>query len=55
MTQHALAEELGTVREVVARELRQLRREGVLVGVGRSRYRAPDLDRLRALVRPATA
>ena len=55
MTQHALAEELGTVREVVARELRQLRREGVLVGVGRSRYRAPDLDRLRMLVRPGTA
>lgn len=55
MTQHALAEELGTVREVVARELRQMRRQGLLVTEGRSRYRAPDLDRLRALVRPATA
>lgn len=38
MTQHALAEELGTVREVVARKLRELCRRGVLERAGGGRY-----------------
>lgn len=39
MTQHALAEELGTVREVVARTLRALCRRGLIERVGGGRYR----------------
>jgi CRP/FNR family cyclic AMP-dependent transcriptional regulator len=39
MSQAALAEELGTVREVVVRELRALRTAGRLQGAGRARYR----------------
>lgn len=41
-TQTALAEELGTVREVVARQLSELRRDGVLESRGRGRYRVRD-------------
>lgn len=48
MTQSALAEELGTVREVVVRELRLLRREGLIESLGGNRYRILDLARLRA-------
>ena len=47
MTQDRLAEELGTVREVVARELRALAREGMLVPLGGGRYRLIDVDALR--------
>ena len=39
MTQQALAEELGTVREVVSRELRSLCRNGLIEAVGGGRYR----------------
>ena len=47
MTQVALAEELGTVKELVVRELRGLRRRGLLVPVGRGRYAVPDPAALR--------
>ena len=46
LTQAELAEELGTVREVVVRTLAELRRTGVLESE-RGRYRIPDRDRLR--------
>lgn len=39
MTQQALAEELGTVREVVSRELRSLCEKGLLESAGAGRYR----------------
>lgn len=42
MTQQALAEELGTVREVVVRELRRLRGEKLIVALSGGRYRIPD-------------
>jgi CRP/FNR family transcriptional regulator len=42
MTQAALAEELGTVREVVVRELRALRASGALRAAGRGRYAVGD-------------
>lgn len=38
-TQQQLAEELGTVREVVVRSLRELKRLGEIEAVGRGRYR----------------
>jgi hypothetical protein len=44
-----MAEELGTVREVVVRELRRLCSAGVLTRAGRGRYRVADLPALRAL------
>lgn len=47
MTQHALAEELGTVREVVVRELRRLRRESLIVSLEGGRFRIPDVAALR--------
>jgi CRP/FNR family transcriptional regulator len=46
LTQAELAEELGTVREVVVRTLAELRRTGVLESE-RGRYRIPDPSRLR--------
>lgn len=39
MTQQRLAEELGTVREVVSRELRELKRAGIVESLGGGRYR----------------
>jgi CRP/FNR family transcriptional regulator len=42
MTQRELAQELGTVREVVVRELRRLVRRGVLQPAGRGCYRVAD-------------
>lgn len=42
MTQSALAEELGTVREVVARAMRGLVRRGAIERVGEGRYRVAD-------------
>ena len=39
MTQQQLAEELGTVREVISRELRELRKAGVIKPAGAGRYR----------------
>lgn len=52
MTQQALAEELGTVREVVSRQLRSLCRSGLIEAAGGGRYRlrnvAPTPKRRRA-------
>ena len=50
MTQAELAEELGTVREVVVRGLAKLRRLRVLRSVGRGRYALGDVRALRELV-----
>jgi CRP-like cAMP-binding protein len=49
MTQSELAEELGTVKEVVVRELRTLRRLRLIEPVGRGLYRVLDPKALRAL------
>lgn len=43
MTQTALAEELGTVREVVVRALRGLRQAGAIEGAGAGKYRVSNL------------
>jgi CRP/FNR family transcriptional regulator len=48
-TQQSVAEELGTVREVVVRALRDLRAEGLIVAEGRGRFRIADESRLRAI------
>ena len=48
MTQGAVAEELGTVREVVSRELRALCRSGTLEALGGGRYRVARVDALGA-------
>jgi hypothetical protein len=45
-----LAEELGTVKEVIVRELRTLRRLRLIEPMGRGLYRVIDLPALRALV-----
>lgn len=50
MTQHALAEELGTVREVVARTLRALCEQGLIERSGGGRYRIRDRHTLAASV-----
>jgi CRP-like cAMP-binding protein len=47
MTQSALAEELGTVREVVVRALRSLRERGVITSAGHGRLRIVDPAALR--------
>jgi CRP-like cAMP-binding protein len=47
MTQQALAEELGTVREVAARELKFLVADDVLRSLGGGRYEVLDADSLR--------
>ena len=47
-TQMQLAEELGTVREVVVRQLRVLQQAGVLRRAGRGRYEILRIDALRA-------
>jgi CRP/FNR family transcriptional regulator, dissimilatory nitrate respiration regulator len=49
MTQAQLAEELGTVREVVVRGLAQLRDEGAIVTAGRGRYRVKAWNVLRTI------
>ena len=49
MTQLELAEELGTVREVVVRALGRLRRVGVIGSAGRGRYSVRDAAALRVL------
>ncbi|HEY2164493.1 MAG TPA: Crp/Fnr family transcriptional regulator [Gemmatimonadaceae bacterium] len=51
MTQQALAEELGTVREVVARKLRRLCLLGLLERAGAGRYRIPNRQTLVTSVR----
>src|SRR5262249_10229999 len=47
MTQQALAEELGTVREVVSREMRALVKRGWIESLGGGRYRIADAAALR--------
>jgi hypothetical protein len=44
MTQGELAEELGTVREVVVRGLQRMRREGVLRAAGSGRFEILDRE-----------
>jgi CRP-like cAMP-binding protein len=53
MTQAALAEELGTVREVVVRALRELRRLGAIESAGKGRYRVASLAIMERLAEPA--
>lgn len=49
MTQAELAEELGTVREVVVRELRRLVSAGIIASASRGLYRVVDPERLTAM------
>lgn len=49
ITQASLAEELGTVREVVMRTLRALRKQNVIASAGRGRIEIVDRSALRAL------
>lgn len=51
-SQAALAEQLGTVREVLVRSLRALCDEGAIRRIGRSRFAIADEHRLRELARP---
>ncbi len=53
MTQLALAEELGTAREVVVRVLRGLRESGLLELAGRGRFRLNDPAAVRRLAGPS--
>jgi CRP/FNR family transcriptional regulator len=48
MTQQALAEELGTVREVVSREVKALVKAGIIESLGGGRFRVADVAALRA-------
>ena len=50
ITQESLAEELGTVREVVMRTLRALRQRGLIRSAGRGKIEVLDAARLRMLV-----
>ena len=49
MTQAELAEELGTVREVVVRELRRLCERQLVASAGRGLYRVTDFHALRTI------
>jgi hypothetical protein len=49
LTQAQLAEELGTVRELVVRALAQLRDAGLVASAGRGRYVVRDLAALTDL------
>jgi len=49
MTQTALGEELGTVREVVVRALRALRQSGAIERVGDGKYRVVNASILQTL------
>jgi CRP/FNR family cyclic AMP-dependent transcriptional regulator len=48
MTQQQLAEEVGTVREVIVRELHALRSRGIIRALGSGRYEVVDAEALRA-------
>ena len=48
MTQQQLAEELGTVREVIVRELHALRTAGLVRSLGAGRFEIVDASRSRA-------
>ena len=50
MTQSALAEELGTVREVVVRALRDFRHAHIIAPVGRGRIQLLNIAELRKIV-----
>jgi len=50
MTQQELAEELGTVREVVVRELRKLRQEKLIVSLSGGRFRIPDATAMQRAI-----
>ena len=52
MTQADLAEELGTVREVVVKELRALRNSGAIEAAGAGRYRVVSASKLRKAMNP---
>ena len=52
VSQASLAEQLGTVREVVVRALRALCEAGAIRRIGRSRFVVVDAERLRDLARP---
>ena len=54
MTQTELAEEIGTVREVVVRALRELRELGAIESVGDGKYQVTDLATLQQLARAGT-
>jgi CRP-like cAMP-binding protein len=49
ITQESLAEELGTVREVVMRTLRSLRKRQIIATAGRGKIAIVDRPALRAL------
>jgi CRP/FNR family cyclic AMP-dependent transcriptional regulator len=49
MTQSQLAEELGTVREVVVRALRSLKESGAIASAGDGKYRIADNAKLKQL------
>ena len=49
ITQESLAEELGTVREVVMRALRSLRKRRIIASAGRGKIEIVDLPALREL------
>jgi CRP-like cAMP-binding protein len=53
MTQTALGEELGTVREVVVRALRALRESGAIKRVGEGKYRVVNSSILETLAESA--
>jgi CRP-like cAMP-binding protein len=50
-TQQELAESLGTVREVVARQLTSLRRAGAIASAGRGKFTVADRVLLRQIAR----
>jgi CRP/FNR family transcriptional regulator, dissimilatory nitrate respiration regulator len=50
MTQQYVAEELGTVREVLVRELQSLARAGFIGARGGGRYEILDAEKLRSLL-----
>jgi CRP/FNR family transcriptional regulator len=52
MTQQALAEELGTVREVIVRALGDLKDAGCIENAARGRYRLVDGEALRRAAQP---
>lgn len=52
MSQAALADRLGTAREVLVRSLRTLCAEGAIRRVGRASFDVANADRLRDLARP---
>ncbi len=50
MTQEELAEELGTVREVVVRGLARMRRDGLIATAGRGRFAVRDVAAIERVI-----